>query len=48
MNSERFVNHGFLAILIGRLVSVCNSKPDISISALFDESHEFDDRQWES
>ncbi|PLW46464.1 hypothetical protein PCASD_06328 [Puccinia coronata f. sp. avenae] len=48
MNAERFVNHGFLAILIGRLVSMCNSKPDISISALFDESHEFDDCQWES
>jgi hypothetical protein len=48
MNAKRFVNHGFLAILIGRLVSVCNSKPNILISALFNESHEFDDCQWES
>lgn len=48
MNAERFVNEGFLAILIDRLVKVCQSQPDISVSALFDEAHEFDDRHWES
>jgi len=48
MNAERFVNEGFLAIIIDRLVKVCQSQPDISVSALFDDCHEFDDRHWES
>jgi hypothetical protein len=48
MNADRFVDQGFLTILIDRLIKVCHAKPDISISALLDDCHEFDDRQWES
>ncbi|EFP77421.2 uncharacterized protein PGTG_03377 [Puccinia graminis f. sp. tritici CRL 75-36-700-3] len=48
MNADRFVNQGFLTILIDRLIKICHAKPDISISALLDDCHEFDDRQWES
>ncbi|KAI7963115.1 hypothetical protein MJO28_001209 [Puccinia striiformis f. sp. tritici] len=48
MNPERFVNSGFLKILISKLVAFCISKPDISVSALYDHNHQFDDRDWES
>ncbi|MBW0495193.1 hypothetical protein O181_034908 [Austropuccinia psidii MF-1] len=48
MNSDRFVQEGFLEILLGELLKGCQSKPDISISALLDDEHEFDDPQWES
>ncbi|OAV94165.1 hypothetical protein PTTG_04330 [Puccinia triticina 1-1 BBBD Race 1] len=48
MNAQRFVDQGCLTIIIDRVIKICHSKPDISISALLDNCHEFDDRQWES
>lgn len=48
MKPDRFVSEGFLAVALDRSLKVCRSKPDISISALLDKDHAFDDCQWES
>ncbi|KAI8460373.1 armadillo-type protein, partial [Phakopsora pachyrhizi] len=48
ISPHRFLQDGFLEIVLDNLLKACQSKPDISISALLDQSHEFDDPQWVS